>query len=358
MKRPILLGLAIICSLYCLPPAAIGEPTLDEKVKTALESASVIPSGYRMAVVVAGKEAAISTYRAGDANLADCKIDAALMAKALMVDNNFGLVRVRVGFHEPAGTSSVYQEVVVTVAEVKALASGAVTKDEFVASLDVQRLPEQQTSQPEPSKNLPSSVKDPDDKAYKSQPDKSSDNAATTGPKNDNEPVRAIAKPSTNTRYTSRRTGMSFEVPSGWKFVESDGGTIFKLVSTRTNQDNIALTFDGGGGYSSSADRVAAERKSFDYNGVTLIKYVPRTHFGAGPYPGSLIVLTYPNWNDGSRIYYNMELFFGNYKLNAWCDVTAYNTVGPAFDEIVRTMKFPAPAAKPSPVRSGSARRK
>jgi hypothetical protein len=45
-----------------------------------------------------------------------------------------------------------------------------------------------------------------------------------------------------------------------------------------------------------------------------------------------------------------MLLHFGRYTLHGWCGVTAYNTVGAAFDEIVRSMTFPTTQSKkPSP---------
>lgn len=132
---------------------------------------------------------------------------------------------------------------------------------------------------------------------------------------------------------------MSFSLPLGWTMQElATGDTVLRLTANQTKEPNIQLRFQPNMG--SPAQRVNAMRQQFNYRGVTLERSLPKTNFGIGPYPGGLIVLTYPNWDNGGTPYYEMHLYFGSYDLWGWGSVTNHGTVGPAFDQIVRSLSF------------------
>lgn len=290
---------------------------------------SAIQAGLPNAKISArtqGKEELISTYRPLSENVQDCKIDAIQIAKALMVDKDFGLTRVRVQFHELVNNADFYQEVVVSLAAIKGFSSGAVTKQEFLDSLDVQKLPERAAAT--------SSTGKPADKG-----------TATTGSTTPTTGKTGVssgaAKQSKEQRFTSRRTGISFKVPDGWTVVENaTGDTVLKMSSSQSNMVGIELHFDGNLG--TPEKRAMDVRSTFNYQGVTFERFLTHASFGTASYPGSVVLLTYPNWDNGGTHYYDMHLFFGQYSLYGWCPVSAYYIAGPAFDEIMRSMSFPA----------------
>lgn len=308
-------------SVRCLPialslliafaAAGWAETVTDEELAKSILEASILPKGWSVVAKTNGKEVVVSTFRAPDANTTDCKIDASMIAKNLMIDHDFGISRVRVQFHEPAGTSSVYQQVSVSLAEVKAFAAGAVTKEQFLDSLDVEKLKEVQKA---PAK------------AEEKKPDA----------------TKASEKPKAPESITvvSRRVGLSFKVPSGWVAQElSSGPVILRLTPQHTKMAGIELSFEPDS--ATPAAKAKLQRRKFTYPGTSLAQYFESTNFGTGPYPGSLVVVTYPH--ESNVPYYDMNLYFGNnYKVWAWCDVPSYPVAGPAFDQILRTMTFAA----------------
>lgn len=297
-------------------------PAADAAVLSAIQS--VMP-GVRMSARAQGKEELISTYRPPSDNLQDCKIDATQIAKVLMIDKDFGITRVRVQFHELANNADAYQEVVVSLAAIKGFASGVVTKQEFLDSLDVQRLPERAAS-------------------ASAATSKSSGTAITGGAgpaPTKSGTATGAARQSKEQRFTSRRTGISFAVPNSWSVIENaTGDTVLKMSSSQSNMVGIELHFDGNLG--TPEKRAMDVRSTFNYQGVTFERFLTRTSFGTASYPGSVVLLTYPNWDNGGTHYYDMHLFFGQYSLYGWCPVSAYHIAGPAFDEIMRSMSFPA----------------
>lgn len=358
MNRSFVLTIACIGALALSAPGRCAEPPSEEKLIAAIHSALALP-GHRVVVRTNGKEILVSTYRSPEANLGDCKIDAALIGKALLVDNDFGLSRCRVHFHEPAGTSSVFQEVVVTLAEIKGYAAGSVTKEQFLDSIDVQKIeevkPKVEAVKEDPAKENKEERAGSNDEVSGDEPAKTAEVVKSA------EPPKDIAKPKPAEKFqmVSKRTGIKFSVPKGWLMKDSlHGATIFRLTSARTKDENVELEYRGGDGYSSAQQRAAATKGIFSYNGCTVERYFPTTHFGTGPYAGSMIVLRYPNHNEAGLPYYEMHLYFGDYMLRGWSDATTYSTVRPAFDEIVRSLTFPAPAATTATIKKAPVERK
>lgn len=319
-------ALALIAALLLAAPVlAADAPPSDEELRQAVLNGKVLPEAWDVTAHLNGKEALISTWRPPDAGLVDCKIDAAMIAKTLMSDNHFGITRVKVDFHEKAGTSNVFQEVVVTAAEVAGFATGAVSKELFLDSLDVQKLPEKAL------------IEKSEEKVAEITP------IAATSPTTS----AAVAKPTPQpllTRMALKRSGISFNVPAGWKLTQPPGGeTVFQMESPVTKEDNIELTYSVRG---TPDSRLARMREEFSYDGVAFERVLPRTNFGTGPYPGAMIVVRYPNYNDNAAPWYEMHLYFGAYDLRAWCKGTNAKHIKPVFEEIVRSITFPTAAKK------------
>lgn len=304
----------------------------DVAVVKAIEA--VLP-GTRFSARPNGKEELVSMYRPPGENQTDCKVDATKIAKAVMIDKDFGFTRVRVQFHELAENADVYQEVVVSLAAIKGFSSGAVTKQEFLDSLEVQRLPESGITKPVAATASAAQASKPAEKI-----------AATTG-----SAATSGSKPAKLTRFVSRRTGISFNLPAGWTATETvTGHTLVKLVTNQTKMVGIQLQFDGNLG--TPEKRAADIRSQFNFSGVTFEKFLTRTSFGTASYPGAVVILTYPNWDNAGTHYYDMHLYFGQYSLYGWCPVSAYHVAGPAFEEIMRSMSFPTPTNAAAPLKS------
>ncbi|HEY9870384.1 MAG TPA: hypothetical protein V6D08_14565 [Candidatus Obscuribacterales bacterium] len=110
----------------------------DAEAVTLIEKARIVTPDSQVQARVGAGEVAVSLYRNPKANDKDCKIDAILMAKALMDADPKGISTVKVRFYDPANRSS-YREVNVGLGVVKAFAQRRVSTDELLASVVIER---------------------------------------------------------------------------------------------------------------------------------------------------------------------------------------------------------------------------
>lgn len=110
----------------------------DAEAVTLIEKARVVTPDSQIQARVGAGEVAVSLYRNPKANDKDCKIDAILMAKALMDADPKGITTVKVRFYDPANRSS-YREVNVGLGVVKAFAQRRVSTDELLSSVVIER---------------------------------------------------------------------------------------------------------------------------------------------------------------------------------------------------------------------------
>jgi len=101
----------------------------------AIEKAEIIPKGSPITAAQDHEQAVVSTFKNKRANDNDCKIDAVLIARALMDGFPEQVTRVTVYFYNT--TLSKYKEVAVSAGDVKAFASGAESKDQLLSSLTI-----------------------------------------------------------------------------------------------------------------------------------------------------------------------------------------------------------------------------
>ncbi len=133
-KKAILVsGLASCLILLGLP--AFSLPT-DSEAVDALEKAKILAPTIRMNARVAQDGIEVATYKNPKANFNDCKIEALLIAKTLMELAPGEVPRVVVYFYNSTSLSS-FKQVSVTVGDVKAFASGSLSKEELLKSLVV-----------------------------------------------------------------------------------------------------------------------------------------------------------------------------------------------------------------------------
>lgn len=110
----------------------------DAEAVTLIEKARIVTPDSQVQARVGAGEVAVSLYRNPKANDKDCKIDAILMAKALMDADPKGISTVKVRFYDPANRSS-YREVNVGLGVVKAFAQRRVSTDELLSSVVIER---------------------------------------------------------------------------------------------------------------------------------------------------------------------------------------------------------------------------
>lgn len=133
-KKVILVsGLAFSLVLFGLP--AFSLPSDSEAVE-ALEKARILAPTIRMNARVGQDGIEVATYKNPKANFNDCKIEALLIAKTLMDLAPGEVPRVIVYFYNSTSLSS-FKQVAVTVGDVKAFASGSLSKEELLKSLVV-----------------------------------------------------------------------------------------------------------------------------------------------------------------------------------------------------------------------------
>lgn len=126
-------GLASCLILLGLPAFSLPN---DSEAVDALEKAKILAPTIRMNARVAQDGIEVATYKNPKANFNDCKIEALLIAKTLMELAPGEVPRVVVYFYNSTSLSS-FKQVSVTVGDVKAFASGSLSKEELLKSLVV-----------------------------------------------------------------------------------------------------------------------------------------------------------------------------------------------------------------------------
>lgn len=377
----ILLGLVLLT--YGLPSFAAeqGGSNLETKIVDAIEKEKVFSGEHIVSAKMDGSVAIVSTYLQKESkNIEqDCKINATLMAKALMISNDLSIIRLVVRFFSAANPSH-YEEVVVTKAEAKALAEGAVSNEEFLASLRISSKTENEVTSPEKSnaldENKNSTATGSGTETSTGTNSAINSGASSTESKSGSSEVVASANASKGTssikkenkkpRYTSD-DGLSFNIPPSWT-VDDDvvhkDGMLLQLKSKQAKYANC-ITISRLPASKKPVVYVQEERKKFDYEGVKVERY-EQSKYGEGGYPGAFIVLTYPH--EWQLDYYEMNCLFTAggfvYKLRGWCPRPDYRVIAPAFWEVMNSIlvesskapsKVSAPAAGRAATNKGAA---
>jgi hypothetical protein len=132
-----LFNLALAFTLTCGTGFAVPAfaATTGAEIVAGIEKEHILAPGARVNARVDGANAYLSTYRHTKANDTDLKIDAMLMSRVVMaLDPNIS--NVTVYFFSNADLTK-YKQLTVSSVSVKAFGSGAVGKDELIASLNL-----------------------------------------------------------------------------------------------------------------------------------------------------------------------------------------------------------------------------
>ncbi len=119
-----------------LPVMAAAFNLTDADVVNALEKAKILAPSIRINARVSQDEVMVATYKNPKAEDKDCKIEAVLIAKEVMELAPGEVPRVTVYFYSSSALSR-YKQVAVTAGDVKAFATGSLSKEELMASIKV-----------------------------------------------------------------------------------------------------------------------------------------------------------------------------------------------------------------------------
>ncbi len=371
--------LTLLLVLSALSSVAFAAEVDEKKVIDAIEKKQLVAPGVKILAKVGGGEAVVSTYgfKESKDRKKDCKIDATLMAKELFINNDFGLARLTVDFYEPDGKGS-FNEVIVTRAEVKALASNLISMEEYLDSLRIVKRDEGSNnantndasagSSPETDNKLAAAV--PVEPKVESSQSESKTSTATFASiqeavdKNKSSSLTQKDAPKAcGPRFSSVKYGYSFDIPNGW-VVDEDvihkDGKLLRLSSRASRfENNIEFYYHAG--KSSAAELALGQRKTFNYGGCKFERY-EQAEIGQGSYRGALVVVSYPH--ESGEDYYEMHCYFGNpgavYDLRGWCPKNDYRRLAPAFWQIMNSVKVAnlAGAAKNSTSKPAAAAQK
>ena len=117
---------------------AAAAPLSTASLVDVVEKAKVLAPEYPVHCGLQGNEAIVITVRNGNATDQDCKIDAVLLAKAIMDVYPKDVIRVKFLLSH-AGDGGM-QEVAVTMGDVKAFATGTITKEQLLSSLELSKV--------------------------------------------------------------------------------------------------------------------------------------------------------------------------------------------------------------------------
>lgn len=133
-----------LLSIVGVAAIAIGGPALADPSSTAVRDAIVKSKALRaelgVSVRVAGSEVTVSTYRHPGASEDDCKIDAVLVAKAVIDSDPANFSRVKVVFVDRSDSSR-SRQAIVTAGDVKAFGAGGTSRDQLLASISLTAVP-------------------------------------------------------------------------------------------------------------------------------------------------------------------------------------------------------------------------
>jgi hypothetical protein len=118
--------------------ASVKPPELTPVTLLSLvRSAKILDPEYPIHVTLENKEATLTTVRNPKATEQDCKIDAVLVAKTVMDTYPKDVARIKLVLS--TGNSDAMHEVTVTTGDIKAYATGTISKDDLLTSLELKK---------------------------------------------------------------------------------------------------------------------------------------------------------------------------------------------------------------------------
>lgn len=114
-----------------------AEALTTARVEQIVRKSPGFGASRKVTVAIQGGEVDLSTYTlTANAPETDLKIEALAVSKGI-IDADSSIARVKLRFYETSAPNH-YREVVVTISDIKAFSSGAITKDQLLAALNVE----------------------------------------------------------------------------------------------------------------------------------------------------------------------------------------------------------------------------
>ncbi len=135
-RRTVALGITLAATFQLESIIPVHAAATSEDIVSAIKKEHILAPGARLNAQVKGDVATVSTFRHVKANDKDLKIDAVLMSRAIMnLDSSIN--RVIFYFFNNVDLTK-YRQISVSTGDVKAFASGQVSKDDLLTSLPLE----------------------------------------------------------------------------------------------------------------------------------------------------------------------------------------------------------------------------
>ncbi|MBC7998736.1 MAG: hypothetical protein IAF58_12380 [Leptolyngbya sp.] len=141
-SRVTALSVGFVLLLFNSHSSCLGAEDISAQLSSAVENSKILPPGVKFTVRMEGDKVTVSTFQNAKANDNDCKIDAVLLARAVMVASKNQVRRVTAYFY--GKDLSKYREVSVTQGDVTAYGIGKSSQEVLLKSLIV--IPHGQTA--------------------------------------------------------------------------------------------------------------------------------------------------------------------------------------------------------------------
>lgn len=320
----------VIALLACGLQTAIAQTdriTAVEKAIRASQALSTESGALRVVIVDDQKEVRVSTFKAKKLTEQDLKIEAVLIAKAV-IDAEPSTARVVVAFFRQQRETK-YSEIKLTKPQIVAYVSGQVSKEELLASLEIERkIDEEVAAENKRSEDLKKAQEDKSKLVYQD----------------------SVAKkiPAETQWQAYKAPGISFEYPAVWTIDRVGSGRGESLVtfadklttySDATLELKLYRPKDRRSVIDEAREHVKNHRKKTGYK-ISALSNVIR--FGVGK------ALTGVDenfaWMNDGKPYYERHVYFGwpgyVYKVRFSSHRNDYARVSRIFNHLLDTMKI------------------
>jgi hypothetical protein len=289
-KRSLATAITLVAFCSIMSPAGTAK---DMPLAPALESAGVMPKGYKINASTSESEALIQTHlpEASADSDKDCKIDAVLLAK-IVLNKRPQIAKVKVRFFNTNNTH--YRQIVVTAGDVAAYGGGSISVEKLLKSLEIAE-------------------------------GGSGGGAETEASANNFLPVDV--------------DGVHLRYPPSWQFArQNSDGYIADFTIPSKSWAKVLVRKQNTGS--------PQQQSGYDENylksiGHRVIRQGPTT-VGNGQIPGYEL-LTLQN-TKSSAVRYEEHVYFGPagyvYSLNLSCDANESNMMSPEFLAVLRTVSL------------------
>lgn len=282
-----------------------------------IRNAKVLPESSKISVLMKDSEATVSTFLNSAATESDCKIDATLIAQALIDGHPSEIARVTVFFYYVGARD--YLKIAVTAGDVKAYGAGTLSKELLLKSLQVERKTDNAQS-----------------------PIVSSSRAVDTAKSPQN-----VSQSSTQ-RFSQR--GITFNYPSTWSLHSTPDSitSIARLENSTYPHAYLEIKLEMSNKTVIEQARRDAQRHLKEHPGAQVVPHRESIKFGKNKYNATEEFITYMEQHGAKpRQYYYRSVYFGwpgsTYRVKLVAPREDYHKAFAAYQLVLDTTVVEAP---------------